>query len=70
MISRRWRQRKNVQNVNLIIVDEMHLIGGTLGPVIEVITSRMRFISSQLDHKIRLVVLSTSLANARDLGEW
>lgn len=28
MLSRRWKQRKNVQNVALFIVDELHLIGG------------------------------------------
>ena len=36
MLSRRWKQRKNVQNVALFIVDELHLIGGRNGPVIEV----------------------------------
>ena len=28
---RRWKQRKNVQNVNLFILDEAHLIGGENG---------------------------------------
>lgn len=36
MLSRRWKQRKNVQNVPLFIVDELHLVGGRNGPVIEV----------------------------------
>ena len=36
MLSRRWKQRKNVQNVALFIVDELHLIGGRNGPAIEV----------------------------------
>ena len=31
MLSRRWKQRKHVQNVNLFIVDELHLIGGENG---------------------------------------
>lgn len=31
VLSRRWKQRKNVQNVNLFIVDELHLIGGDEG---------------------------------------
>ena len=31
MLSRRWKQRKNVQNINLFIVDELHLIGGEVG---------------------------------------
>ncbi|KAJ3182114.1 DEIH-box ATPase [Irineochytrium annulatum] len=70
MLSRRWKQRKNVQTVALFIVDEVHLIGGDVGPTIEVITSRMRFIAAQTENKIRIVTLGASLANARDLGEW
>jgi len=70
MLSRRWKQRKNVQSVALFIADELHLVGGEAGPVLEVVVSRMRYISSQTERLIRVVGLSTSLANARDLGEW
>lgn len=70
-ISRRWKQRKHVQQVSLFIIDELHLIGGQGGPVLEVIVSRMRYIASQSENnKIRILALSTSLANAKDLGEW
>lgn len=31
VLSRRWKQRKNVQNVNLVIADELHMIGGEDG---------------------------------------
>lgn len=31
ILSRRWKQRKNVQNVSLFIVDETHLVGGENG---------------------------------------
>ena len=31
VLSRRWKQRKNVQNVHLFILDEAHLIGGENG---------------------------------------
>ena len=30
----------------------------------------MRFISSQIERKIRTVALSSSVANAKDLGQW
>lgn len=70
VLSRRWKQRKNVQNVSLFIIDELHLIGGENGPILEVICSRMRYISSQIDKKIRIVALSSSVANAKDLGHW
>lgn len=70
MLSRRWKQRKNVQTVSLFIVDELHLIGGSRGPVLEVVTSRMRYITSQTEHRTRIVGLCASVANAKDLGEW
>lgn len=36
IMSRRWKVRKNVQNVSLVIVDELHLLGGKDGPALEV----------------------------------
>ncbi len=36
MLSRRWKQRKPIQSVGLFIVDEMQLLGGQPGPVMEV----------------------------------
>lgn len=70
VLSRRWKQRKNVQNVNLFIVDELHLIGGEDGPVIEVVCSRMRYISSQIEKPIRIIALSASLTDYRDVAQW
>ncbi len=31
IVSRRWRQRKNVQAVSLFVADELHMIGGEDG---------------------------------------
>ncbi|CAO1443370.1 unnamed protein product [Diamesa tonsa] len=70
ILSRRWKQRKNVQNINLFIVDELHLIGGERGPVLEVVCSRMRYISSQVEKQIRIVALSASLSDAKDVAQW
>ncbi|CAG8675083.1 6955_t:CDS:2 [Cetraspora pellucida] len=70
VMSRRWKQRKAVQSVALFIADELHLIGSDVGPTYEIIVSRMRYIAHQTKNPIRIVCLSTSLANAQDLGEW
>ena len=70
VLSRRWKQRKNVQNVQLFICDEIHMLGGPDGPVIELICSRMRYISSQLEKPIRIIALGSSMANAKDLSNW
>jgi len=70
VISRRWKQRRNVHSVSLFIVDEIHLIGGESGPELEVVCSRMRYIASQLEKQIRIIALGSSVANARDLAQW
>ncbi|XP_020701426.1 DExH-box ATP-dependent RNA helicase DExH14 isoform X3 [Dendrobium catenatum] len=69
-ISRSWHSRAYVMKVGLMILDEIHLIGTDRGPILEVIVSRMRYISSQTARSIRFIGLSTALANARDLADW
>ncbi|KAK3440303.1 hypothetical protein EUGRSUZ_B00583 [Eucalyptus grandis] len=69
-ISRNWQSRGYVTKVGLIILDEIHLLGADRGPILEVIVSRMRYISSQTDRAVRFVGLSTALANAGDLADW
>jgi len=69
-VSRSWQKRGYVQKVGLVIIDEIHLLGEDRGPVLEVIVSRMRYISSQTERLVRVVGLSTALANAHDLAEW
>lgn len=71
ILSKRWRQRKAVQAIDLVVADDIQMIGnGTIGPNYEVIIARMRFISAQLETGLRIVALSSPLANGRDLGEW
>ncbi len=70
VLSRRWRQRKNVQNIGLLIADEIQQVGGEVGPTYEVIISRTRYVSAQTEVKTRIIACGVSLADARDLGEW
>ena len=69
-ISRSWQTRNYVKDVALIIIDEIHLLGEDRGPVLEVIISRTNFISSHTNLQVRVIGLSTALANARDLADW
>ncbi|XP_074644659.1 activating signal cointegrator 1 complex subunit 3-like [Tubulanus polymorphus] len=69
-ISRSWQNRSYVQDVALLVIDEIHLLGDDRGPVLEVIVSRTNFISSHTSKAVRVVGLSTALANARDLADW
>ncbi|KAB8077842.1 Sec63 Brl domain-containing protein [Aspergillus leporis] len=70
VLSRQWQRRKNVQTVQLFIADELHMLGGYGGYVYEVVVSRMHSIALQLENGMRIIGLSVSLANARDIGEW
>ena len=70
-ISRSWQTRSYVRQVSLVIIDEIHLLGGDRGPILEIIVSRMNYIASQTETgSIRLVGMSTACANATDLGNW
>ncbi|KIM35850.1 hypothetical protein M413DRAFT_449581 [Hebeloma cylindrosporum] len=70
VISRRWRQRKNVQTLGLLIADEVQMVGGEVGPTYEVVISRTRYVERQTGNKTRIVACGVSLANAEDLGKW
>lgn len=69
-VSRGWPSRRYVREVALIIIDEIHLLGEDRGPVLEVIVSRTNFICRRTSERIRLVGLSTAVANAQDLSSW
>lgn len=69
-LSRGWQGRNYVQQIGLMIIDEIHLLGEDRGPVLEVIVSRTNYIAAKTGYNIRLVGLSTSMANAKDLAAW
>ena len=70
VLSRQWQRRKNVQTVQLFIADELHMLGGSGGYIYEVVVSRMHYIALQMESNMRIIGLSVSLSNAKDLGEW
>jgi activating signal cointegrator complex subunit 3 len=74
-------KRSFVKRVRLLVIDEIHLLGEERGAVLEAIVSRTRFISRslKLQHQsgsndssdmIRIVGLSTAVANPLDLADW
>lgn len=69
-ISRSWQTRGYVRQVGLVIIDEIHLLGGDRGPILEIIVSRMNYIAAQAKGSVRLIGMSTACANAMDLGNW
>ncbi|CAK7209830.1 Pre-mRNA-splicing helicase BRR2 [Sporothrix bragantina] len=76
-LARRWQRQKLVQSVRLFIADDLHMIGSSaaLGYQYEMLVSRMAHIRENLPAKaglpqLRIVGLSVSLANVREMGSW
>ncbi|CAN8102332.1 unnamed protein product [Discula destructiva] len=69
-ISRSWQTRGYVRKVSLVIIDEIHLLAGDRGPILEIIVSRMNYIAASTKNSVRLLGMSTACANATDLGNW
>lgn len=70
IVSRKWLKRKAVKQVSLAILDEIHMLGGLNGYVYEVIASRLRLTSLELKTPLRIIALSVSLSNAKDISQW
>jgi len=69
-ISRSWQTRDYVRKVSLVIIDEIHLLAGDRGPILEIIVSRMNYIGASTGRPVRLLGMSTACANATDLASW
>ncbi|KAI1381754.1 Sec63-domain-containing protein [Hypoxylon crocopeplum] len=69
-ISRSWQTRGYVRQVSLVIIDEIHLLAGDRGPILEIIVSRMNYIAQSTKGSVRLLGMSTACANATDLANW
>ncbi|CAK7562243.1 MAG: Pre-mRNA-splicing helicase BRR2 [Sporothrix epigloea] len=76
-LARRWQRQKLVQSVRLFIADDLHMIGSSaaMGYQYEMLVSRMAHIRENLPAKeglpqLRIVGLSVSVANAREMGSW
>lgn len=67
-------------NVSLLLLDEVHHVGGDRGPMFESVVARMFMTSdtqknnyttsSTSTHKLRIVGLSATVANPADIARW
>ncbi|CRH01535.1 DEAD/DEAH box helicase, putative [Plasmodium relictum] len=71
VISRNWKHKKYVKNINLLIFDEIHLLGQeNRGGVIEILVNRFKNMQNDLNKKIRLIGLTTVITSVDDLILW
>ena len=69
-ISRRWKQKKLLQAINMYILYGLEYLNSDAGSILEIIGSRIRYIAHQTEQKIRTIGLGYSIANAKDVGNW
>ncbi|XP_044252465.1 probable ATP-dependent DNA helicase HFM1 [Tribolium madens] len=79
-LTRKWRENLDlVEIVKLFMIDEVHLLNEECrGSTLETIVCRMKTIeesvkiqkTSDLNHKIRFIAVSATIANIEDIAEW
>lgn len=66
-ISRHWQDSgKLVRTVRLFLIDEVHMLQGERGAVLEVVVSRMK----QAAQSCRLIALSATVPNIQDVATY
>lgn len=70
IITRKGGERSYNQLVRLIIIDEIHLLHDDRGPVLEAIVARTIRQIEQTQDEVRLVGLSATLPNYRDVAAF
>ncbi|XP_072178266.1 activating signal cointegrator 1 complex subunit 3-like [Diadema setosum] len=66
-VSRKW---ETVRDVSLLILDGLQFLGDECGPLLEAIVARAKRMSKHTGRVVRLVGLSATMANAKDVARW
>lgn len=57
-----------LKNTSLVILDEIHILNDTRGPTIEAIVCRLKLLSEKTENPVRLVGISATLPNPKDIA--
>lgn len=71
--TRKYRQERYsfVKDVSLVIIDEVHLLDSdSRGGALEAVISRMKRISEMYSSPIRIIAMSATMPNIRDVARW
>ncbi|KAF8911062.1 Sec63 Brl domain-containing protein [Gymnopilus junonius] len=66
-LTRNWHDHEQIlSQIQLFLVDEVHILNESRGSTLEVVISRMKFRGSS----IRFIVVSATVPNIEDLAKW
>ena len=73
-ITRRWKEGAAlaiVAEVDLLLIDEVHIVGEARGAVLEALVSRMKAVkAATVGSKLRFVAISGTIPNVEDFARW
>ncbi len=70
MVTRKAGERAAARRVRLVILDEVHLLHDERGPVLEALVARMHRQTETTNDSVRIIGLSATLPNYRDVAEF
>lgn len=66
-VTRSWADHKRLLDlVELVLIDEVHILKDSRGAVLEAIVSRMKIYGA----KVRFIALSATVPNSQDIATW
>ncbi|EEQ38863.1 hypothetical protein CLUG_02989 [Clavispora lusitaniae ATCC 42720] len=66
-VSRRWRSRRALQDLGVVIADDVHLLGAR--PAYEAVLARLRLMAGQ-GVNVRVVALGSPVLYGREMASW
>lgn len=70
-MTRRWGQLSGLMNqVGLLMIDEVHILGEKRGACLEGLVARSKMMTRKLGTNLRFVALSATIPNPEDIAKW
>lgn len=70
IISRKTGNSTFIESIKLVIIDEIHLLHNSRGPVLEALVARLKMLRYTSANVVRLIGLSATMPNVKDIADF